>query len=129
MNPLTSRFSMLPGYTRTKAYTREGCSCSAAMRASGLISNAATFTEYIQNPRRKARVTKMIHAGLEDEKRAAGLLAYLKQFDAIGKRRKNPPWKICRSSSPSPQARDELFLYNQIFDWNPVRRFEAKLDF
>lgn len=56
------------------------------MKESGLAWTAATFSDYIQNPRAKVPGTKMIYAGLKDEKRIADLLAYLEQFDAQGRR-------------------------------------------
>ena len=76
----------LNGVIGQKAAMREGYSYSAAMKASGLVWDEATFAEYIQNPRAKVPGTKMIYAGLKDEKRIADLLAYLKQFDAAGKK-------------------------------------------
>lgn len=76
----------LNGVIGQKAGAREGYSYSAAMKASGLVWDEATFAEYIQNPRAKVAGTKMIYAGLKDDKRIADLLAYLKQFDAAGKK-------------------------------------------
>ena len=76
----------LNGVVGHKAGARDGYSYSAAMKASGLVWDEATFAEYIQNPRAKVPGTKMIYAGLKDEKRIADLLAYLKQFDAAGKK-------------------------------------------
>ena len=76
----------LNGVIGQKAGTHEGYSYSAAMKDSGLTWNEATFAEYIQNPRAKVPGTKMIYAGLKDEKRIADLLAYLKQFDVTGKK-------------------------------------------
>jgi cytochrome c len=76
----------LNGVIGQKAGTHEGYSYSTAMKDSGLTWNEATFAEYIQNPRGKVAGTKMIYAGLKDEKRIADLLAYLKQFDATGKK-------------------------------------------
>ncbi|SDG74812.1 c-type cytochrome [Bosea robiniae] len=76
----------LNGVIGQKAGAHEGYSYSAAMKASGLVWDEATFAEYIQNPRAKVAGTKMIYAGLKDEKRVADLLAYLKQFDAAGKK-------------------------------------------
>ncbi|KFC74791.1 Cytochrome c2 [Bosea sp. LC85] len=67
-----------------KAGTRDGYGYSAAMKESGLNWDDATFADYIQNPRTKVPGTKMIYAGLKDEKRIADLLAFLKQFDASG---------------------------------------------
>ena len=77
---------ILNGVIGQKAGTHEGYSYSAAMKESGLTWTEATFAEYIQNPRAKVAGTKMIYAGLKDEKRIADLLAYLKQFDAAGKK-------------------------------------------
>jgi cytochrome c len=77
---------ILNGVIGQKAGTREGYSYSAAMKDSGLVWSEATFSDYIQNPRGKVPGTKMIYAGLKDEKRTADLLAYLKQFDAAGKK-------------------------------------------
>ena len=76
----------LNGVIGHKAGARDGYSYSAAMKDSGLTWNEATFAEYIQNPRAKVPGTKMIYAGLKDEKRIADLMAYLKQFDAAGKK-------------------------------------------
>ena len=76
----------LNGVIDHKAGAREGYSYSAAMKDSGLTWNEATFAEYIQNPRAKVPGTKMIYAGLKDEKRIADLMAYLKQFDTAGKK-------------------------------------------
>ncbi|CAH1658243.1 Cytochrome c2 [Hyphomicrobiales bacterium] len=76
----------LNGVIGQKAGGRDGYSYSAAMKDSGLVWNEATFSEYIQNPRGKVPGTKMVYAGLKDEKRIADLLAYLKQFDAGGKK-------------------------------------------
>lgn len=78
---------ILNGVIGQKAGAREGYGYSAAMKDSGLSWDDATFSEYIQNPRGKVPGTKMIYAGLKDEKRIADLLAYLRQFDAEGKKR------------------------------------------
>ena len=77
---------VLNGVIGQKAGIREGYSYSAAMKDSGLTWDDATFAAYIQNPRTKVPGTKMIYAGLKDEKRIADLFAYLKQFDAGGKK-------------------------------------------
>lgn len=75
---------VLNGVIGQKAGIREGYSYSAAMKDSGLTWDEATFAAYIQNPRAKVPGTKMIYAGLKDEKRIADLFAYLKQFNASG---------------------------------------------
>ena len=77
---------ILNGFIGQKAGAREGYSYSSAMKDSGLTWDEATFSSYIQNPRAKVPGTKMIYAGLKDEKRVADLLAFLKQFDAAGKK-------------------------------------------
>lgn len=77
---------ILNGVIGQKAATREGYGYSAAMKDSGLTWDETTFADYIQNPRAKVPGTKMIYAGLKEEKRIADLLAFLKQFDASGKK-------------------------------------------
>ncbi|QRM34646.1 cytochrome c family protein [Microvirga sp. VF16] len=64
----------------------EGYNYSAANKNSGLTWDEATFRDYIQNPRAKIPGTKMVYAGLKDEQRINDLIAYLKQFDASGKK-------------------------------------------
>ena len=64
----------------------EGYSYSPANKSSGITWDEATFREYIQNPRAKIPGTKMVYAGLKDEQRINDLVAYLKQFDAAGKK-------------------------------------------
>jgi cytochrome c len=64
----------------------EGYNYSSANKNSGITWDEATFKEYIQNPRAKIPGTKMIYAGLKDEQRINDLIAYLKQFDAEGKK-------------------------------------------
>ncbi|MCO5129171.1 MAG: cytochrome c family protein [Xanthobacteraceae bacterium] len=64
-----------------------GYSYSAANKNSGLTWDEATFREYIQNPKAKIPGTKMVYAGLKDEKKINDLIAFLKQFDASGKKK------------------------------------------
>lgn len=64
----------------------EGYNYSPANKNSGITWDEATFKEYIQNPRAKIPGTKMVYAGLKDEQRINDLVAYLKQFDASGKK-------------------------------------------
>ena len=64
----------------------EGYNYSPANKNSGITWDEATFREYIQNPRAKIPGTKMVYAGLKDEQRINDLVAYLKQFDASGKK-------------------------------------------
>ena len=64
----------------------EGYNYSPANKNSGLTWDEATFRDYIKDPRAKIPGTKMIYAGLKDEQRVTDLVAYLKQFDASGKK-------------------------------------------
>ena len=64
----------------------EGYTYSPANKNSGITWDEAVFREYIQNPRAKIPGTKMVYAGLKDEQRINDLIAYLKQFDATGKK-------------------------------------------
>ena len=76
----------LNGLFGRKAGTVEGYTYSAANKNSGLTWDDATFRDYIKDPRAKIPGTKMVYAGLKDEQRITDLIAYLKQFDATGKK-------------------------------------------
>ena len=74
LNGLDGRHSgAAPGYNYTDAN-----------KNSGITWNEANFLEYIKDPRAKIPGTKMVYAGLKDEKRIKDLIAFLKQFDANG---------------------------------------------
>jgi hypothetical protein len=49
---------------------------------------AATFEEYIKDPKAKIPGTKMVFAGIKNEQAAKDMWAYLKQFDAQGNLKK-----------------------------------------
>ncbi len=72
---------VLNGLFGRKAGSVEGYSYSAANKNSGITWDEATFAEYIKDPKAKIPATKMIYAGLKDEKRINDLIAYLHQFD------------------------------------------------
>jgi len=74
----------LNGLDGRKAGTAEGFNYSDANKNSGLTWNEAVFKEYIKDPRAKIPGTKMIFPGIKNEKEAADLWAYLKQFKANG---------------------------------------------
>jgi cytochrome c len=76
----------LNGLFGRTAGTIEGYNYSPANKNSGLTWDEATFRDYIKDPRAKIPGTKMVYAGLKDEKRIDDLIAYLKQFDGAGKR-------------------------------------------
>src|SRR3954470_15435047 len=59
----------------------EGYNYSPANKNSGLTWDEATFRDYIKDPRAKIPGTKMVYAGLKDEKRVSALIAYLHTFD------------------------------------------------
>ncbi|WP_441999535.1 c-type cytochrome [Microvirga sp. 2TAF3] len=77
---------VLNGVIGRKAGTYEGYTYSPANKNSGITWDDATFREYIKDPRAKIPGTKMIFAGIKDDKKIDDLLAYLKQFDATGKK-------------------------------------------
>ena len=64
----------------------EGYNYSPANKNSGITWDEAVFREYIKDPKAKVPGTKMVYAGLKDEKRIDDLIAYLKQFDATGQK-------------------------------------------
>jgi cytochrome c len=63
-----------------------GYSYSEANKNSGLTWDEATFREYIKNPKAKIPGTKMVFPGLQSEQEINDLVAYLKQFNAEGKK-------------------------------------------
>jgi len=65
----------------------EGFSYSDANKNSGITWNKEIFLEYIRDPRGKIPGTKMIFAGIKNEKEAESLWAYLTQFDASGSKK------------------------------------------
>jgi cytochrome c len=77
---------VLNGLFGRKSGTVEGYSYSEPNKNSGIVWDEATFTDYIKDPRAKIPGTKMVYAGLKDEQRIKDLIAYLKQFDAGGKK-------------------------------------------
>lgn len=64
----------------------EAYSYSTANKSSGLTWDEATFTDYIKDPRAKIPGTKMIFAGIKNEKEIKDLIVFLKQFDKDGKK-------------------------------------------
>ena len=77
---------VMNGLFGRKAGTVEGYNYSAANKDSGLTWDEATFREYIKNPKAKIPGTKMVFAGLTNEKEIDDIVAYLKQFGADGKK-------------------------------------------
>lgn len=77
----------LNGLIGRKSGTVAGYSYSAANKDSGITWDEATFREYIKDPKAKVPGTKMIYVGLKDEQKINDLVAFLKQFDAEGKKK------------------------------------------
>ena len=77
---------VLNGIFGRKAGMIEGYSYSSANKSSGITWDEATFREYIKDPRAKIPGTKMTFPGVKDPKQIDDLVAYLKQFDATGKK-------------------------------------------
>ena len=67
--------------------TVPGFNYSDANKNSGITWDEAVFAEYIQDPRKKIPNTKMVFAGVKDEQKIKDLIAFLKQFDADGKKK------------------------------------------
>ncbi|WMT71185.1 cytochrome c family protein [Bradyrhizobium sp. Ash2021] len=78
---------VLNGVIGRKAGSVAGYSYSDANKDSGITWDEATFREYIRDPKAKVPGTKMIYAGLKDEQKTNDLVAFLRQFDADGKKR------------------------------------------
>lgn len=76
----------LNGIVGRKAGSIEGYSYSDANKNSGITWDEATLTEYLKNPRAKIPGTKMIFIGIPNEADILNLVAFLKQYDADGKK-------------------------------------------
>jgi len=76
----------LNGLFGRRAGTVPGYVYSDANKNSGITWDEATFRQYIKDPRAKIPGTKMAYPGLKDEQKISDLVAFLKQFDASGKR-------------------------------------------
>ena len=77
----------LNGLDGRKSGSVEGYSYTEANKNSGITWDEAQFKEYITNPRAKIPGTKMVFAGISSENERNNLWAYLKQFDASGKKK------------------------------------------
>jgi cytochrome c len=77
----------LNGLEGRKSGSADGYSYTDANKNSGITWDEAQFKEYITNPRAKIPGTKMVFAGISSENERNNLWAYLKQFDATGKKK------------------------------------------
>ena len=76
----------LNGVVGRKAGSVEAYSYSPANKGSGIVWDEANLKEYLKNPKAKVPGTKMIFAGLPNEKDVDDVIAYLKQFGPDGKK-------------------------------------------
>ena len=77
---------VLNGVIGRKSGSVEGYNYSDANKGSGLTWDEATFKEYIKDPKAKVPGTKMAFAGIKNDQEINDLFAYLKSFDASGKK-------------------------------------------
>jgi len=77
----------LNGLNGRKSGTADGYNYSEANKNSGITWGDETFKEYIKDPRAKIPGTKMVFAGIKNEKEVNDLWAFLKQFDAKGEKK------------------------------------------
>ena len=75
----------LNGLNGRKSGTAPGYSYSDANKNSGITWNEAEFKDYIKDPKAKIPGTKMVFAGIKNEKEANDLWAFLAQYDKDGK--------------------------------------------
>jgi cytochrome c len=78
---------LLNGIDGRKSGTVAAYNYSEANKKLGITWNEAQFLDYIKNPRAKIPGTKMVFSGIKKEKEARDLWAFLKQFDATGKKK------------------------------------------
>lgn len=77
----------LNGLDGRKSGSVPGYRYSDANKGSGIVWGDSEFLDYIKNPRAKIPGTKMVFVGIKKEEDAKDLWAYLKQFDADGKKK------------------------------------------
>lgn len=77
----------LNGLLGRQAGSIEGYSYSAANKNSGILWDEATFRDYIKAPQVKIPGTKMTFPGLKSDPEIDDIVAFLKQFDADGKKK------------------------------------------
>ena len=76
---------VLNGLDGRKSGTSADYNYSDANKNSGITWNEAQFKDYIKDPKAKIPGTKMVFAGVKNEKEVNDLWAYLSQFDKDGK--------------------------------------------
>jgi cytochrome c len=78
---------ILNGLDGRKSGTLPGYKYSEANKNSGIVWDEAQFLQYIKDPKAKIPGTVMMFIGIPNETDARNLWAYLKQFDADGKKK------------------------------------------
>lgn len=78
---------VLNGLLGRHSGTIEGFTYSDANKNSGVVWDEATFAKYIADPRAFMPGNKMAFAGLKDPEDIKDLTAFLKQYDATGKKK------------------------------------------
>ena|SRR5215813_9555069 len=78
---------LLNGLDGRKSGTIASYNYSDANKNSGVVWSDAQFLEYIKDPKAKIAGTKMVFAGIKNENEAKNLWAFLRQFDADGKKK------------------------------------------
>jgi len=79
---------ILNGLAGRRAGSISGFAYSQANRASAIVWDAATFQEYIRDPKAKIPDTRMPFAGLKDEQQGKDLWAYISQFTTDGTKKR-----------------------------------------
>ncbi|MFZ4806361.1 MAG: c-type cytochrome [Hyphomicrobiaceae bacterium] len=77
----------LNGIIGRTAGSVDGFNYSPANKGSGVTWTEDTFKKYIVDPKAFMPGNKMAFAGVKDDKDVADLLAFLKQYDAEGKKK------------------------------------------
>ena len=75
----------LNGLDGRKSGSAPDYSYTDANKNSGITWNEAQFKEYIKDPKAKIPGTKMVFAGIKNEKEVDDLWAYIAQYDKDGK--------------------------------------------
>jgi cytochrome c len=77
---------VLNGIVDRPIATYPGYNYSKATKNAGLIWNEDTLAQYLRAPREVVPGTRMAFGGLKKEREILDVIAYLKQFDAEGKK-------------------------------------------
>jgi cytochrome c len=78
---------LLNGLEGRKSGTIEGYSYSEPNKNSGIVWSADSFKDYIKDPRARIPGTKMVFAGIKNEREITDLWAYISQFKADGEKK------------------------------------------